>query len=132
MEQEPLFVEDENEAIRHAIAALGGSKIVGHLIWPNLSPPNSGEKLANCLNPLRQEKLSVSEFLYIRREARKIGCHVIAAYENQDAGYAPPQPIEPADEAAELQRKFIEAVHASEKIAQRLKQLSEPAVRAVR
>jgi len=126
MQQEPLIVEDENEAIRHAVIALGGSKEVGHKLWPDLSPPKAGEKLANCLNPLRQEKLSVSEFLFIRREARKIGCHVIAAYENQDAGYAQPQPIEPQDEAAELYLKAIAAFHGLEKIARRLEQISCP------
>src|SRR3990172_2656515 len=132
MNQEPLFVEDENEAIRHAVTALGGSKEVGSQLWPGLSPEKGGEKLANCLNPLRQEKLAISEFLWIRREARKIGCHTIAAYENRDAGYAPPLPIDPEDERAELYRKFIESTKEQSRNIKRLEELAVPGLKAVK
>jgi len=131
MEQEPLFMEDINEAVRHSITALGGMKKIGSQLWPDLSPEKAGEKLANSLNVLRHEKLAITEFLWIRREARKLGCHVIAAFENQDAGYAPPMPIEPEDEKAELYRHFIENVRYQERIAKRLEELLSP-VRAVK
>lgn len=131
MEQELLFADDIHEAIRHAVTALGGSKAVGHRLWPDMPPPQAGEKLANCLNPLRPEKLAITEFLLIRREARWIGCHIIAAFENTDAGYAPPQAIEPVDEWAELQRQFIETVKTQKRIGQRLEELVSP-VREVR
>ena len=37
-----------------------------------------------------------------------------------DAGYAAPQPIEPRDEMAELQRAFIESVNLQAKLAERM------------
>lgn len=126
MDQEPLFFEDVYDALRHAVHRLGGSKAVGHSLFPEKSPDKAAEYLLACLNRDRAEKLSMEHFLFIRREARRVGCHVIAAFENQDGGYAAPQPIEPQDEAAELQRQFIEAVKASERIAQRLGQLASP------
>lgn len=124
MEQEPLFFEDIFDCIRHACHKMGGLQKVGHTIRPKLSPPKAGEWLANCLNRTRPEKLDLEDFLLIKREAKATGCHVIAAFENQDSGYAPPQPIEPEDEKAELRRKFVESVAAQKKILDRLEQIA--------
>lgn len=123
MDQEPLFFEDIYDALRHAVHRLGGAKIVGASLFPEKMPDKAAEYLLACLNRDRAEKLSMEHFLWIRREARKVGCHVIAAFENQDSGYAPPQPVEPQDEVAELQRQFMANVQSSGRIAQRMEQL---------
>jgi len=132
MEQEPLFYEDIYDAMRHAVQRLGGAKRVGSQIWPDKSADKAGEYLLACLNRDRAEKLSVEQFLWLRREARRIGCHTIAAFENQDGGYAPPQPIEPADEAAELMRLFVESVKKQEQISNRLALLTQQPLKAVK
>lgn len=132
MDQEPLFIEDIYDAMRHAVQRLGGAKKVGIQLWTEKSADKAGEQLLACLNRDRAEKLSIEQFLWLRREARKIGCHVIAAYENQDGGYAPPQPVDPEDESAELMRRFIESVKVQERITARLEQLNTPMLKAVK
>lgn len=107
-DQIPLFVEDYNEAIRAAVQALGGFKRVGSELKPDLAVDAAGRWLADCINPDKREVLPPSALAYIRRKARETGCHVLAAYEAQDAGYAPPVAIEPEDERAALQREFVQ------------------------
>lgn len=131
MDQEPLFIEDIYDAMRQTVQRLGGAKKVGIQFWPEKSADKAGEQLLNCLNRDRQEKLSIEQFLWLRREGRNVGCHIIAAFENQDGGYAPPQPVEPQDESAELMRQFIESVKSQERIAARLEMLSKPRFKAV-
>lgn len=108
-DQVPLFVEDYNEAIRATVQALGGFKRIGHELKPDLTVEAAGRWLADCCNPDKREKLSPTELAYIRRRARQEGIHLLAAFEAQDAGYAPPQPVEPEDERAALQREFVRA-----------------------
>jgi len=124
MDQEPLFLEDVFEAYRHAIQRLGGAKKVGSQLFPEKLPEKAGEHLMNCMNRDRAEKLDLEQICWIRREARKLGCHTISAFENQDAGYAPPMPVEPKDEVAELQRGFIESVKEQQRILDRLEKLN--------
>ena len=108
-DQIPLFVEDYNEAIRAAVQALGGFKRVGAELKPDLAADAAGRWLADCINPDKREILPPSSLAFIRRKARENGCHVLAAYEAQDAGYAPPVAIEPEDERAALMREFVQA-----------------------
>ena len=108
MHQEALFHEDIYEAIKTAVMSLGGNKKVGSELWPTLLVEKAGEKLSNCLNHLRPEKLSLEEYLYIRKEARRHGCHAIAEFVSAETGYKC-EPIEPDDEKARLQREFIAA-----------------------
>lgn len=118
--QVPLFVEDYNEAIRATVNALGGFKKVGHELKPDKSVDEAGRWLNDCCNPEKREKLSPPELAYIRRKGRENGCHILAAYEAQEAGYAPPQPIEPEDERAALQREFVQATKAFTMLATRM------------
>lgn len=119
-DQIPLFVDDYYDAVRAAVEGLGGYKRVGHDMRPDLSVDAAGRWLADCINPDKREKLSLTELAYIRKAARQAGVHVLAAYEMQDSGYAPPQPVAPEDEAAQLQREFIASVKALEAIQARL------------
>lgn len=119
-DQIPLFLDNYHDAVRYAIEGLGGFKRVGHDMRPDLSVEAAGRWLADCCNPDKREKLSLTELAYIRKTARAAGVHVLAAYELQEAGYAPPQPVAKEDEAAQLQRDFIAAVKAMEVIQKRM------------
>lgn len=118
--QVPLFVEDLNEAIRATVNALGGMKAMGVELRPEKSAVDAGKWLADCLNPAKRDRLDPEQMAFLRRRARQAGCHILAAFEMQDAGYAPPVAIEPEDERAKLEREFIASVKALEVIQQRL------------
>jgi len=130
MEQEPLFYEDEIEALKVDIARLGGAQEVGHALWPSKNNPQAaGEQLRNCLNRDRREKLDYEQIIWIKREARKVGSFAAQTYENQECGFAPPVPIEPEDEAAALQRAYVNCVGELGKIANRLERLNLPSIK---
>lgn len=121
--QMPLFYDTYEDAIRDCVTALGGNKAVGNMLWPALPADEAGRKLAHCLNPEKREKLDLGELRLIRRAARQAGVHILAHYEARDAGYTEPQPLNPEDEAAQLQREFIASVKALEAIQARMGQL---------
>ena len=85
---------------------------------------DAGRKLSACLNTDKREKLDLGELRLIRCEARKAGVHILAHYEARDAGYSEPLPLNPEDEAAQLQREFIASVKALESIQARLVRVS--------
>jgi len=64
-------------------------------------------------------------FLLIRI-SREAGFHGLMRHIAADCGYTEPAPREPRDEVAELQRQFINAVHQSQRIAERLDRLTQP------
>ena len=108
--QQPLFVEDIYEAIRHAVQWLGGAKVVGHDLWPSLTPAKAAEKLNDCLNRDRAQKLDPEEIQQISRQAGLAGCHTIAHFQASNAGYAEPSWRAPKDENKEAQAQFVAAV----------------------
>lgn len=123
-DQIPLFVEDYYEAIRSTVQALGGFKRVGADLKPDLGVEAAGRWLSDCCNPEKREKLSLTELAFIRKAARKSGIHILAHFEARDAGYTEPQPLNPEDETAQLQREFIASVKALEAIQARLAQVN--------
>lgn len=125
-DQIPLFVEDYSEAIRAAVQALGGFKRVGAELKPDLAADAAGRWLADCCNPDKREKLSPTELAFIRRRARLEGVHVLAAFEMRAAGYADPQPVTDEDEAAQLQREFIQATKHMQALVTRIDRLGGP------
>jgi hypothetical protein len=130
-DQVPLFVEDYSEAIRAAVQSLGGFKRVGAELKPDIAVDEdgiaaAGRWLADCINPDRREILPPSALAYIRRKAREHGCHILAAYEAQAAGYAPPVAIEPEDERAKLQRDFVMHSKAMHQLVQRMERAGFP------
>jgi hypothetical protein len=122
--QPSLFHDTYEDAIRDTVLALHGNKKVGSFLWPAIPADEAGKKLADCLNTEKREKLSLGELQMIRREARKVGVHILASYEMRDAGYADPQPLAPEDEAAQLQREYIAAVKAMSAIQSRMDRVS--------
>ncbi|MGH6625164.1 MAG: hypothetical protein ACRECD_01230 [Burkholderiaceae bacterium] len=118
-----LMPESLNDALIECVKAAGGSKLVGHKLFPEKLVDAAQRHLLNCLQEGRAEHLKPEQMLLICRLAREVGCHAGMAYMAHALGYAPPIPVEPRDEVAELQRQFVEATKQMAAMAARLQQL---------
>lgn len=123
--------ESLNDALVECVKACGGSKAVGVALWPPKGIEAAQRHLLACLNEDRNEKLSPDETLQLLRMARDRGCHAGAEYLMAALSYAPPQPIEPRDEADQLRREVVEGMRVLQATLQRLEQLDRPAARRV-
>lgn len=132
-EQTSLFLYDSiYEALRDLVRAGGGAKLVGALLWPGKSVQEAQTRLLNCLDHNRPEKLSPEDLLVLLKIGRKAGCHVAMRFLLQECGYAEPVPAEPADEMAELQRRFVGAVDEQRKMLERMERLTRAPIQAVK
>lgn len=120
MNQPALFCETLLDAVRDAVRASGGTKVVGAKLWPEKSPEAAARTLADCLNEHRPERLTPDQLMLVARLGRDRGCHVVMEYLSAQLGYSTPVPIEPADEVAELQRQYIESTKSLLKMAERI------------
>jgi hypothetical protein len=123
--QYPLFVEDYNAAIRQTVEALGGFKVVGAAMRPELPVDQAGRWLSDCVNPDRRDFLAPERLGFLRRMARREGVHILATFEARDASYADPEPVEPENEFADLQRTFSASVQAQGDLVRRMETLSK-------
>jgi hypothetical protein len=127
-----MAYESLNEALIDCVRAAGGSKQVGPLLWPEKSPDAAQRLLLDCLNEDRAAKLSPEQVLLVLRLARAKGHHAGREFILADLGYAPPVPVDPRDEAAELQRQFMGVMGKAEELVQRMERAaSRMNVRAV-
>lgn len=124
MIQEPLFHESIEDALRAAVAAMGGYKKVGAAMRPELPADRAGNWLRDCLAEGRREVLDPAQLLWLLRAARQAGYHGAMAFLDAECGYAPPQPIEPEDERAQLQRAFAESVRVQAQLVERMERLT--------
>jgi hypothetical protein len=122
-QQQALWHDTLEDAIRSAVDVLGGPKRVGSTLWPTKRIPEAARLLSHCLDTERPEKLSLGEIELIGAQARQADCHTMATYLMRAWGYGDPQPIEPHDEHAELQRQFMRSVEDQKTIMRRLEQL---------
>lgn len=108
--------ETLNDALIDCVRAAGGSKHVGPKLWPEKTPECAQRMLLDALNEDRPAKLSPDQLLLVLRMAREKGHHGGIAYILTDLGYAPTTPIEPKDEAMELQRQAGELAATLERV----------------
>lgn len=125
MQSKLAIFEDIDDALRDVVREMGGTKVVGHWLRPDLAPDAAGAWLKDCLNSERREKLSPRQVMAILRRAHDSGHHQLMEFIAADSGYSA-QAIEPRDELAELQRQFISAVKQSQHIADRLDRMTQP------
>lgn len=118
--QQVLFHEDINSALQGLVSAMGGAKVVGSKLYPDLPTDSAARRLLDAINPDRAQQLSQTQFLTLLKWGREAGYHGVMEYLADEAGYTRPSPRDPEDQKAELQRQFIEAVKLSEQIARRL------------
>jgi hypothetical protein len=123
--------EDETDAIRELVREMGGTKVVGSLLRPDLAPDRAGAWLKDCLNPERAEHLHSSQLFHLLRLGHDRGIHGPCEFIMGNVGYSV-QPIEPADQVAELQRAYIESVKVARTIAERMERLTQSPVGRVR
>lgn len=122
MDQPPLIVESLNEALSFTARAIGFNEIALEL-WPAKGAKEAARYLHDCLNPERPHKLSGEEILHIARRGREKGCYLVTSFVCSDTGFAPPVPLEPEAQMAELQRAYIESVRVQRTIADRLEKI---------
>lgn len=120
MDQPELFHESLTEALQACVRALGGNKMVGHVLWPEKGIEAARIALLDALNPDRPNKLSPDQVLLILRESRRVGCHAGITYLARECGYTDPKPIEPEDERAALMREFNAQVKALRTLTTRM------------
>ena len=118
--QPALFHESISDALRELVAALGGTKAVGARMRPELPADHAGRWLADCLNDSRREHLTPEQLLWLLAEGRRAGHHGAIGWITSEVGYSVPEPIEPEDQRAKLQREYIEAARTMAKLAERI------------
>ncbi len=114
-----------NDALIACVKALGGSKAVGPLVWPEKTPDAAQRMLLDCLNEDRPQHLTPEQSLLIARLARARGCHEFMAALAAELGYAAPVPIASRDEVADLQRQFVALVRMQSSLVERMERLVE-------
>lgn len=102
----PKF-EDLNECLIACVKAAGGSKQVGHRVWPEKTVDAAQRHLLNCLNDSKAERLAPDQVMLIARLARDKGCHAYAEFVAESLSYSEPVPIEPHDELGDLLRQYL-------------------------
>lgn len=100
MQAELPFYESPEDALRAAIQALGGTKTVGSILWPDKGVENASRLLHDCIRPNRAEKLDLSQVLLILTMAKDVGCHTPFQWMASKIGYD----IKPVTRAEEVDR----------------------------
>lgn len=93
-------------------------------MFPHKEPDAAGRYLMDCINPGRPEKLDPEQVIALLKLGHDTGCHVVMHFVAQSASYSTPEPIEPEDEKAELQRDFIRTVEQQKRILHRFERLT--------
>lgn len=125
MDQQPLFFDDANDALRTVVQALGGSKVIGAKLWPDKAPDAAGRLLADCLNPSKPEKLSLDQVLLLLRWGHDVGCHAGMQFLANEAGYAI-TPITPEAERDRLADAILEGARTLDRAVKAAERISGP------
>lgn len=121
MDQQSLWHDSPEEALRSLVDALGGPKRVGaELMGPGKRLEEARRLVLHWCDESRPEKPGMGELLWLLARGRQEGCHTFAAFLMREAGYADPMPVEPEDERARLMREYVRATRSLEAISRRM------------
>jgi len=101
----PSDFETINEALIACVKACGGSKQVGHKLWPEKTIDAAQRHLLACLNEDKPERLSPEQLTLLMRMGHEKGFHGVMEFFSADIGYTDPTPTDPRDEIAELLKR---------------------------
>lgn len=120
------FFENINDALKAVVIALGGNKVVGCKLRPELPIEGAKDFVKHCLDPTRREKFSPDQVLWLLRQARVVNFHSAMDFMSQDVGYNRPVPIdldkqieEEEDVLGKELARFNSSVERIEKMRQR-------------
>lgn len=94
-QQARLFIEDVYEALKGAVAALGGAKVAGEALWPKKSPEQARGDMLDCLNRNNARKFDAEEILFLLKAAGEVGHHQAKHWIDHAVGYQPSVPLDP-------------------------------------
>ncbi len=124
-----LFYDDEFDALQQMIAASNRTfKDCATFLWPDLKPESAYARLKACVNPHGDQNLKFGQIVSL---ARYCGRFDALYYMADELAHARPGPINPRDELAELQRRYIEAVHLARDVADKMERLARAPLQAV-
>jgi hypothetical protein len=118
-----------NDALIACVKACGGSKAVGPKLWPEKPVDGAQRLLLDCLNEDRPQKLAPEQVEFIFKLAREKGFHYGIDYLAQSLSFSW-QPVEPKDELADLERRFIGATEDLAQMVKRIEALRRPSLRS--
>lgn len=124
---------DENDALVWVVHKLGGFKRVGCLLRPEYTdkPDQGAQWLRDCLNTEKRERITPAQTFHLLRLARQAGFHAAKFWIDDELGYQRGRPLSVEDEAARLQREFVEAVRAAKHIGEKLERLTQTPLQAI-
>lgn len=129
--QPALFHDRIEQALDEVITACGGRKKFAVAMWPDKPARDAHNLLDACLNPERRERFTPDQLVFILRRGREVGCHSGMRYLCGESGYSDPVPLNPSDQAAELQRAFNESVRVQSQLVERMERLTRAPLQAV-
>jgi len=132
MDQQRLIFDDVLDALGEVVRALGGAKAVGSAMRPELPMDQAAQWMRDCLNANRRERFDPPQVLWILRHGREANCHAAMHFMCDECGYARPAPLDPRDELAELQRRFIAAAGDVRAIGDRIERLTKSPLQSVK
>ncbi|MCC5809886.1 MAG: hypothetical protein JJU06_05885 [Ectothiorhodospiraceae bacterium] len=123
-EQQALWHDTLEDALRDLVVALGGPKRVGSMIWPDKDLSAAARLLNHCLDPERPEKLELSQVVFLLVTGRERECHTAMHYLTAAAGYETPRPINVETENQKLQRQYIEATQQMAQLVKKMERIN--------
>jgi hypothetical protein len=120
--QHALFYERIEQAMDAVIVACGGRKKIACEMWPDKPARDAHNLIDACLNPERREKFSPSQLLFLMKKGRDVGCHALAVFIAQDAGYEITPLVREeerdrlADALLEASRTYGRLIHLAEQV----------------
>lgn len=114
MNQAPLFFEDINDALRHAVSVLGGPKKVAPMLRGEEVPIEAASRwVSDCLNPDRPAQFHPHQILVLLRTAREMGDHTAMRWLAGECGYD----ATPVTKAEEVDRATSAVEQAAKALA---------------
>lgn len=132
MNQPRLIYDDFSDALADLVRALGGPKVVGGKMRPELPVEQAANWVRDCLSAHRREQFHPAQVVLLLRLGRDANFHGAKQFLDDDTGYTRSQPRDPTDELAELQRAYIDSVSMQRQIADRMERLTRPPISAVK
>ncbi len=117
-------METVNDTLIEVVKALGGSKVVGLKLWPELLVDQAQRKLLDCLNTERPARLDPEQVAFLFRLEREAGLSTGFNAFCRMNGYEATKAFIVEDEKARLQREFIEAQKSMQAMLERMERLT--------